>query len=375
MDKKLALVLPLAAVVIVSGCTDMSSIPFIGSLFGPATVKYTNDIVIIRSLEATPATVFPGQTVRLTAYVQNQGSKPKDVYVDLYDFCEGTFHLDGSVKCGETTNSQASGTSGDSSSGCSVKLQPYETRDVTWTLVADKCIMLDTTCPADGLKVSVNYEQETEGLTTITLIRYEEMQRQMSEGTYTETQPTRTAGEGPIKGYINIEDKHPVAVSDTNPSTVISFQLENEGNGFLAFKPGYKPAQNERPKVHLDGINMAGIGTIDTTGASNTDTGGNCKTLDSGGPIELIKSESPKIVCTVNDLKHDFDKQMSKTLTFKISYNYEFRASTKVTVKPKALSSAPTECSSGAGSSGTGAPISISTGEPGYNNPNQPTYA
>ncbi len=344
MDKKLALVLPLAAVVIVSGCTDMSSIPFIGSLFGPATVKYTNDIVIIRSLEATPATVFPGQTARLTAYVQNQGSRPKEIFIDLYDFCEGTFHLDGSVKCGETTNSQASGTSGGSSSGCSVKLQPYETRDITWTLVADRCIMLDTTCPADGLKVSVNYKQETEGLTTITLIRYNEMQRQMSEGTYKETQPTRTAGEGPIKGYINIEDKHPVAVSDTNPSTVVSFHAKNEGNGLLAFAPGTSATQDGkiiRPAVTLKGIDMSGIGTIDTSGG---DSG--CSKLASGGDIELIKSESPKIVCQVTNLKNDFTKELSKTMKFTMDYNYEFRASTKVTVKPKSLTGTPEGCGS-----------------------------
>ncbi len=347
MDKKLALILPLAAVIFVSGCTDMSSIPFIGSLFGPATVKYTNDIVIIRSIEATPSTVFPGQSVRLTAYIQNQGSKSKDVYVDLYDFCEGTFHLQDPASCGATTGS---GTGGNS--GCSMTLQPYETRDVTWTLVADKCIMLDTTCPADGLKVSVNYEQETEGLTTITLIRYEEMQRQMSEGTYKETQPTRTAGEGPIKGYINVEDKHPVAVSDNNPSTVISFQLKNEGSGFLAFEPGTSAIQDGktiRPSVTLKSIDMSGIGTIDTSGGDTS-----CSKLKNGGEIELIKSESPKIVCSVIDLKNDFEKELSKTMKFTVDYNYEFRASAKVTVKPKALSSAPSECSSGA--TGTGTP-------------------
>ncbi len=351
MDKQLALILPLAAVIFVSGCTDLSGIPFIGSLFGPATVKYTNDIVIIRSIEATPSTVFPGQSVRLTAYIQNQGSKSKEVYVDLYDFCDGTFHLDGSAKCGGTTNSQASGTGGNS--GCSVTLQPYETMDVTWTLVADKCIMLETTCPADGLKISVNYGQETEGLTTITLIKYDEMQRQMSEGTYAQTQPTRTAGEGPIKGYINIEDKHPVAVSDKDPSTVISFQLKNEGSGFLAFAPGISAVQDGktiRPTVTLKGgIDMSGIGTIVTTGG---DTG--CSKLAGGdGKIELIKSESPKIVCSVINLKNDFTKELSKTMKFTIDYNYEFRASTKVTVKPKALSSAPSECSSGTAGTGT----------------------
>jgi len=345
MNRPAMLVLPLVsiiAVAMVSGCTDLSGIPFFGSLFGPATVKYTNDIIIIRSLDATPSTVFPSQSVRVTAYVQNQGRTSKEVTVDLYDYCDGTFK-DPVKECG---GQQESGT------GCPMTLQPYETRGVSWTLTANKCIALDTTCPADGMKVSVRYEQETEGLTTITLLRYEEMQRQMSEGTYKETQPTRSVGEGPIKGYIGIEDKHPVAVSNTNPTTVISFQLKNEGNGFLA-----KSADDtDKPRVKLlGGINMGdpAIGKIDTEGASDKDENGNCKTLDSGGPIELIRGESPKIVCMVKELKTNFDKQMSKTMTFRIKYNYEFRSSVKVTVKPKALTALPDECTGKTSSGGT----------------------
>jgi len=348
--KPLLLILPLVAVLLVSGCTDLSDIPFIGGLFGPATVKYTNDIIIIRSLDATPSTVFPGQQVRVVAYIQNQGRDKKDVVVDLYDYCEGTFHLN-YVDCPGQTTSQQGGENSDAS--CPITLQPYETAGVGWTLTADECIALDTTCPADGLKVSVNYGQDTEGLTTITLIRYDEMQRQMSEGTYKETQPTRSVGEGPIKGYIGIEDKHPVAVSDTSdtkPTTVISFQLRNEGNGFLAFKPSdteRKP--NEKPKVHVNPIDMAGIGEIQSTSADDE-----CgKLAGGGGDLELIKSESPKIVCLVANLKNDFTKQLSKTLKFSMNYNYEFRSSVKVTVKPKALTALPDSCKGKTTSGGT----------------------
>jgi len=363
MDRKLLLVLPLVAVIVVSGCTslDLSGIPFLGTLFGPATVKYTNDIIIIRSLESTPSTVFPGQQVRVTAYVQNQGRKAKDVAADLYDYCEGTFK-DPVKECGQTTSQGTSaqiGCSDSSKTCCSMTLQPYETRGVSWTLTADKCIALDTTCPADGMKVSVGYYQETEGLTTITLLRYEEMQRQMTEGTYKETQPTRSVGEGPIKGYIGIEDKHPVAVSDENPQTVISFQLKNEGNGFLA---NILKSEGNKPWVNLlEGINLGTppIGKIDTTGLDSNDSKSNCNTLSpSGGMIELIKGESPKIVCVVKRLKNDFEKQISKTLKFKISYGYEFRSSVKVTVKPKALTALPDECRGGtaAGLKGPGQP-------------------
>lgn len=277
MNRSVLLVLPVIAVLLTSGCTDLSGIPLIGpalgGLFGPSTVKYTNDVVIIRSFEATPNTVFPGQQVRLVAYVQNQGKNTlKDVRVELYDFCQGTFTLD-NTDCGTGSDSKEA--------YCDkITLSPYETKEVRWTLTADKCIKLETTCPSDGMKVSVKYKQKTEGMSTISLIKYEEMQRQMNEGTYKETQSTRAAGEGPIKGYITVEDKQPVAVSGSKSQTVISFQLKNEGSGFLAFKPDFTHTSGtvQKPKVDFSGIK----GLTDWASITSSSTDDNCNSLANG---------------------------------------------------------------------------------------------
>lgn len=320
---KVLLLLPLLAIVVVSGCT--TDIPFLSGLFGPQVVKYENDIVIIKSLDATPNTVFPGQTARLTAYIQNQGKKTlENVVVDLYDYCEGTFKLD-SVICGTGASPEGS--------RCTIaKLYPYEIREIRWSLQANENIKLQTTCPADGVKVSVNYEQKTEGVSTIALIDEAEMQRQMSEGIYKEKQSYIVAGEGPIKGYITVEDRQPIPVNlngKSGGSTVIGFQLKNEGNGFLAFQPG-TDTKDKSPMVK-----------ITTFDAPNTDItgGGDCDKLrNPPSELKLILRESPKIVCTATIGNTEaIKKEMSRTMKFALDYFYEFRASTKITVMPKAI--------------------------------------
>jgi len=371
MNVKVALlILPVVAVMAVSGCTELSGIPFIGGLFGPATVNYMNDVVIIKSLDATPSTVFPGQTVRLTAYVQNQGSKTlKGVKVLLYDYCAGgSFEpLTGSSGTDTGGSTGVGGSGGNINCGpggsnddeaCVLTLQPYETHEIRWTLKA-KDVALQTVCPPDGLKVLVNYEQQTTGLSTISLINYNEMQRQMSESTYKEKQSYIVAGEGPIKGYITVEDKQPVPVGGSNSNgntgtgagddtTVIGFQLKNLGSGFLAFPlgtTGTKPTV-AMGKVGSDGslasagIDMGDVGVIVANGDDDY-----CNKLITGGGdkngIDMIQKESSKIVCQVNinsDTVTATSKELTKTMTFGIKYNYEFRASVKVTVKPKAVS-------------------------------------
>jgi hypothetical protein len=326
MNKAILLILPVIAVVMVSGCTD---IPFFSGLFGPQVVKYENDIVVIRSLDVTPNTVFPEQTARVTTYIQNQGKdEVPNVRVELYDYCKGTFKIK-DMTCNGKTESVETST-------CSIeKLSPYETREVRWTIEADAGIKLKTVCPSDGLKVSVNYPYKTEGVSTISLINSNEMQQQMSDGTYSEKQSYIVAGQGPVKGYITVEDKQPVPVGiSSGDKTVIGFQLKNEGGGFLAFAPDANPAANEKPKIRIETFDLpkAGPSMVISTESES------CSQLKPDGKIGLIQQESPKAVCsvTITDMEA-ITKESTSTMKFSISYNYEFRSRAKITVMPKAM--------------------------------------
>ena len=74
----LLLILPVVAILLVSGCTIPGTdieIPFLSDWFGPAVEQDTADVVVISSLRAIPDTVVPGQTFRIVSYIQNKGSK------------------------------------------------------------------------------------------------------------------------------------------------------------------------------------------------------------------------------------------------------------------------------------------------------------
>lgn len=319
---KLILTTPLILVILVSGCIIPGTnidIPFLPDMFGGgATVEYENDIIIIRSLTAIPDTIVPDQSTRLISYIQNLGNdKKENIMVSLYDYCSGLFE-EVKVKC-PGANSYSNG-----NSCTSIILLPGETKEVSWTLTADN-IPIETSC---DLKVFVQYEQTTPGITSITFINPTEMQRRIQEGTFTPITSYTTVGEGPIKPYLTVEDTQPIS-TDTG-TTVLAFQIVNKGSGFM---PGDILTSLN---IHLGQLNLK-------TESNNENNNNRCEKVfkQSGdtSDIKLIDRESPKLYCAVEIADALQQGQLETTIHLRddITYNYQFRQQVKVTVRPKMI--------------------------------------
>ena len=331
--KNLILLLTLITIVIISGCTIPGTgieIPFIPDIFGPATVEYENDVVIIRSLTAIPSTILPGQETHLVAYIQNLGSKtlPLDdgepITIELYDYCEGLFPKENiKVKCPGEKESDLGVLE------CKIdKLLPQETKEIRWALKPKSDIKLKTTCPLDGMKIYVRYPYRTSGLTTISFIDQREMQRQLEQGTFEKKTSYIVAGEGPVKAYITVEDQQPISTY-TGATTVIALQIENKGSGFVY------PVEVDGKNVHIKAEDID-INLQDLAHATDAD----CSFNKIGSiyhpehDIRLIQDESSKLLCKIK-APSNVATETTKTVTVDIKYLYEFRKSVKVTVEPR----------------------------------------
>ncbi|MBI4176036.1 MAG: lipoprotein [Candidatus Aenigmarchaeota archaeon] len=307
---KKPLIFLLGLVVLVSGCTGQDT-----------TTLYENDIVIIRDLQAVPGVISPEQTVRIIANIQNKGNKPITASVDLFDHCEGLFPAkDIKPNCGG-----GQGTLG--STLCpNIELGAQETKQVDWVLKSKK-IELKTVCPQDGMKVAVRYKTKTISLTTISFITRAELERLIQSGGLKEIGSYRALGEGPVKPDVTVEDQQPISIDAG--ITVIAFQVENHGSGFLAVKDAAQ--QDAKPQVRLTKFDFGGLTPAGRPGDS-------CDVLQAanptGQPISLIQKESSKYLCTIS-VPTTVQTQETKTITTEIEYDYEFRKSVKVTVEPK----------------------------------------
>lgn len=300
--------------VFVSGCTVPGiglEIPFIPDIIGGVDVSYENDILVIKSLQAVPDRISPGQKTKLIAYVQNTGSETmEDVEVELYDYCPGVFGEPEVKKPGEKGYSSGS-------SVTIAKMLPEETKEVSWKLEA-KEVQLLTTCPRDGMKVKVKYPYETTSVTTISFMNAEEMQRRMEEGKFETKKSYIALGQGPVKPVMKVMDTQPVA-SDSK-KTAVSVEIENRGVGFV---------QESRVRV------------VDVTGPKGSPIPGeiySClKDRYSNGGIKLIQKKSPKIICQDISIpgKASEETEYTEHIELTISYDYEFRKSVRVTVYPK----------------------------------------
>jgi hypothetical protein len=335
MDK-LNRFVPIALILVLlgSGCTvpilniQIPGLPDIPGFGGPTVVQYEHDIVVIESLEAIPAEIDAGQTTNIVAYIKNLGDKPieKPVIVNLYDYCKGLFETPdvmcgGSPKRGTTT--------------CEIsRMLPQEIVRVSWTLSqgdTDK-VKLRTICPPDGMKVSVEYEYTTSGLSTISLISKAELERTLEERTHRSTDSYIVVGQGPIKPYLTVEDKQPVPVYE-GARTMLQLVIKNMGSGQLSSK--FTEDGNEfvgLPKP--DGIEVTGIGT----GVLEPLTGADCKLEGKVQEnVRLIGRESPPLQCRIDltNLMDDITKTGTRHLEVTINYRYMFTKSVQVVVNPK----------------------------------------
>lgn len=307
--KRLALLLPIMLVLLTSGCTLPGGITIPG--FGPQVVEYTNDIVIIKGLQAIPNTLTPGQTSRIVAYIQNLGeTEITGATVKLYDYCAGMLRLD------KTTCPEGSPTDG----ACTIKLLPKEIKEVDWEISPVQEIKLQSVC---NLKIYVNYPYtKYEGLTTVHFIKPDEMKAQLERGEFREIKSYSAAGEGPVKAYLTVEDRQPIQAYE-DAAANLALQIKNRGSGFLVGPEGRPAIPKEKIEIEPSEIKAK----FDA-----------CLT---GTELKLIQRESAKIPCkaTLSDFgisPDDVKKELTKQLIVKIKeYRYEFRSQTKVTVNPK----------------------------------------
>ncbi len=325
---------PLALILVLlgSGCTvpilniQIPGLPDIPGWGGPIVVQYEHDIVIIESLEAIPAEIDAGQSTRLVAYIKNIGDKPieKPIKVELYDYCKGLF---------ETPKVLCNGNTRDGTE-CEIKrMLPFETVRISWTLEQedkDK-VKLRTVCPPDGMKVSVEYEYTTSGLSTISFISKPELERTLEERTAMSTDSYIVVGQGPIKPYLTVEDKQPVPVYD-GARTMLQLVIKNAGTGQLSSK--FTEGGNEF-------VGLPGPSSIKVTGIG----AGGLKPLDADCKIEgnvkenvrLIGKESPPYQCRIDltGLKDEITKTGTRHLEVEVDYKYMFTKSVQVVVNPK----------------------------------------
>jgi len=339
---KALLLIPVILVVFTSGCT----IPGIGPVCLPflpceRVVEFEDDVIVIKSLDALPQTVSPSQQIRLVAYIQNVGKEPvpqndlgsalagQKIIVNLYDYCEGLFS-DIKVNCeGQEKPNQHE---------CEItNLLPGQVKEIDWTLKAGskEQVPLKTEC---DLKVSVTYPYKTTSLTQITFIDYQEMQRQLSEGTFRKRDSYIVSGYGPVKPRITVEDQQPIPipVQQNEPGrTVVALKIKNSGKGYLCRPAGTIEGDEKTTgiicdsKIPKDNIKIE-------WGDLNFVSGGSCTLNPIPDEVTIIKKESPPLLCEI-ELSGgvNLPKETTKHVTTEIEYLYEFRKELKVTIEPK----------------------------------------
>lgn len=309
--QRAASLLSTAFLIFISGCTVPGTdidIPFAPNLFGADVETFENDVIVIKNIQAIPAEIAPGQRTKILVYVENRiDTEIDNVRVELFDHCPGSLRL-------IETEGPAEQTIG--------KLLGREIREVSWTLEAEPDIKLVNTCPKDGVKVRAKYPFTTVSSTTISFIDEEEMQRRLESGNFRNIPSNIKLGEGPLKPIITIEDAQPVSTGSL--TTVIALQLENKGSDRSGFV--------KDSKVPTSSIKI----TSRTFPVLGQELQGCISGLETK-ELKLIQRKSPKIPCSINIPAEVAGKiESSDTMFAEVqNYEYEFRKSVIVTVKPK----------------------------------------
>lgn len=321
--------LPLILIIAISGCTLPGGFCIPGFPCA-ATYEEENDVYLITSLNAFPATVSPDQDLRLVAIVENKATRPLDsdidrsVTVELYDYCAGLFTIGAS-------SSVCSGAS------CTIpSLLPGEKAEIYWTLHSSNGTKLLSTC---NLKIRARYHYTTNSVTQVYLIDYAEMQRELNDGTFTEQYSPYSGSFGPLKPYLTVEDTQPIPVPSTGDnaqkvSTVFGFQIKNKGRGFIA-SCGGSGEEGQNPGISSGQVTITtqdgGSMPLEALLKGEIDKLNNKKLI-------LIGSESPKLILPVSNWNvGNVPIKTTKVIETTVrDYCYEFRKDIDVKVEPKA---------------------------------------
>jgi hypothetical protein len=294
--KVLILLLPILFVLAVSGCT----IPGLGPIFnGGTTIDYTNDIIIIKSLQLVPGNkIKAGQTLTLYADIENLQDPEKvgssaDVPVDieLYDYCTNLFDVSETKKTED--------------------MSPKEIQTFSWTLTPDPEIKLITPCE---LKVKVTYKHTTRTITSITFIDADELASRIRRGESWQIGDSTTRGYGPVKAFLDVETQQPVP-SDTDAQ--ISIIIKNVGQGYI------KNSELDKNQIDLKGLKADGeLNPIECDYKSDEDI------------VKIVRKETTPLFCKIE--KKDVDIEQTYDMGVVVNdYEYEFRKSINVQVEPR----------------------------------------
>jgi len=332
---KLLLLLPIVAIVLVSGCTIPGTdwvLPIPGF---DNVISLENDIVVITSLNAIPEKVTVPQPIKLIATVQNRGdrkfspgsfsSSSEAIMIDLFDFCQGLFD---NVRVESCPNPPEG-------AKCRItELLPQETVEVRWVLNPSENTKLITPCE---LKVSASYPYETSGLTTVHFINSVEYTNQLAQGTFTPKTSTKSLGQGPVKVWFEVKDQQPIPASSTEITgsgtrIPVNLVIDNRGFGFVKVLDD-ATSKNEQVKL---------IETNIFSPPFSADQGEGKCTFTPNDKIRLIQDERI-LPCNIKQLQDCATGTLgsncvTKETTFKLEasiyYIYEFRDSVDVIVEP-----------------------------------------
>lgn len=354
--RKLLLLLPIVFVVFTSGCTSIPiCVPFL-NIGDCGPVVFEDDILIIKSLDALPQTVSPGQQIRLVGYIQNIGKdtvphdklsdklKGQKITVNLYDYCKGLFS-EIKVNCPDGQSDCIK----DDTGGCKCeisKLLPGEVKEIDWILKAgnEDQVPLKTEC---DLKVAVTYPYKTTSLTDITFIDYHEMQNQVNDGTYRSRDSYIVAGYGPVKPIITVEDRQPIPVQQGEAGkTVVALRVKNGGAGYVCRLPNTLEGQKDEQgivcdsKIPKDNVRITGIGKGNLLLSKQEES--TCKFEESADylttddDVVLIRKESPPYLCEIELSESvNLPKETTEHVITTVEYLYEFRKEIEIVIEPK----------------------------------------
>jgi len=310
--------LPLISVVIVSGCI----IPG----WGGDTTTGESNVIVIESLSAIPSTIQTQQSVKLVAILKNQGQEkvPQTnrgvtgaIEANLYNYCPGLFKLpseESGIVCSGGSKEQSSEGGYDI---CKLEsLTVNEKRQVEWTLEQSPETLVEASC---DMEMSVRYPYKTTGLTTIHMINSDELQRQITEGTYQDKGSSITKGEGPVKVWFEVSDSQPVSVPHAGEGQMtLELNIKNTGSGRLVGN-----------KATITDISLASIEGEDKITLQS------CDEVSEGSEITLIQGSYTKICpANIDSAITNFPKESTVHVTVTIEYAYEVDKSVKVTVEP-----------------------------------------
>ena len=296
------LVLPILAVVLVSGCIG-----------GGNTVDF-GDGVVIQAWEPDFSRLYSDETIQFQLRVQNQGEiDATDLSAKVMGIDTGRDGWDLDVAVGNDKRDLLLAPNPDTNT-------PGEVWTMIWSGTAPELTrgMENVYSPI----VRVSYVYSGSATKTITLVDAQELRRIIQQGSSLPSQPT-VATAGPIS--IEVTTGNYVKTQKEDDPFPINIVLRNNGwsaggSAIPVDESGLRSPNNYNYPVHME-IEMPSGLRIDSD------------TCDSDAWYDLWKGETAEITCQVEitDMPGEGERQ-DKVMKFFVDYGYKIDAQTSVTV-------------------------------------------